>query len=381
MSQQKVYKKGEFLFREGDKISHLVFIQSGSVSVCLTRGKKNLDLFQLAANQLMGEMALFGQSTHGFSAVATAETKTFEVTVDAMKQQYESAPQLFKMTIKSLSERLKQAITEVRSVRMEKDASPCPEDQVPKVFGTIFHAASHKGLKQKDGKVEINWSLLRQYSLRVFAESLKRLEQACHVLVKLKLAEYTMGKAPDNPDGPDEIQTISFHNLSTVEAFFEFYQYYYFKGGKSEILKPDDVVVQLVELILKLSEPLTVDRFGLVSVEFSKLSEIVKAEMNATLNNDHFSRMENKGAMTKRRTVGDVVHIEFEPKELKNIFFSWKILREIEKWNEKGFVDLDEKEEKKIKKGESACPQCGSGIKETQKFCAECGSSLTAKAA
>lgn len=381
MSQQKTYKKGEFLFREGDKITHLIFIQTGSVSVCLTRGKKNLDLFQLAANQLMGELALFGQSTHGFSAVATAETKTFEVTVDAMKQQYESAPQLFKMTIKSLSERLKQAITEVRSARVEKDASPCPEDQVAKVFGTIFHAASHKGIKQKDGKVEIHWSLLRQYALRVFGESLKRLEQACHVLVKLKLAEYTMGKAPDNPDGPDEIQSISFLNLLTVEAFFEFYQYYYFKGGKSEILKPDEVVVQLVELILKLSESLTVDRFGMVYVEFAKLAELVKAEMGTTLNNDHFARMENKGAMTKRRTVGDAVQIEFEPKELKNIFFAWKILREIEKWNEKGFVDLDEKEEKKIKKGESGCPQCGAGVKEAQKFCAECGASLGAKAA
>lgn len=368
MSQQKVYKKGEFLFREGDKISHLVFIQSGSVSVCLTRGKKNLDLFQLAANQLMGEMALFGQSTHGFSAVATAETKTFEVTVDAMKQQYESAPQLFKMTIKSLSERLKQAITEVRSVRMEKDASPCPEDQVPKVFGTIFHAASHKGIKQKDGKVEINWSLLRQYSLRVFAESLKRLEQACHVLVKLKLAEYTMGKAPDNPDGPDEIQTISFHNLSTVEAFFEFYQYYYFKGGKSEILKPDDVVVQLVELILKLSEPLTVDRFGLVSVEFSKLSEIVKAEMNATLNNDHFSRMENKGAMTKRRTVGDVVHIEFEPKELKNIFFHGKYFVRSKNGMKKVSLISMKKRKRKSKKAKAPALNVALALKKRRNF-------------
>ncbi len=380
MSQQKTYKKGEFLFREGDKISHLIFIQSGSVNTCLNRGKKNLDLFQMSTNQLLGEMALFGQSTHNFSAIAATETKTFEAPVDAMKEQYEAAAPLFKITIKSLSERLKLALSEVRSSRMEKDASPCAEDQIAKVFGTLFHASSHKGEKQKDGKVEMPWLQLKQYSMRVFGESPKRLEQACHILVKLKLAEYSMGKAPDNPDGPDEIQAVTFKNLSIVEGFFEFYQYHYFKSGKSEILKPDETVSQLVESILKLAEPLTPDRFGLVQVPFTQLAELAKFEIGLNLNNDHFTRMENKGVMTKRRSVGDVVQIEFEPKELRNIFFTWKILREIEKWNEKGFVDLDEKEEKKIKKGECACPQCGAGYKETQKFCAECGTNLVAKA-
>lgn len=381
MSQQKTYKKGEYLFREGDKISHLIFIQSGSVSTCLIRGKKNFDLFQLAANQLLGEMALLGQATHAFSAVATAETKTFEATVEEMKEQYETAPQLFKITIKSLSERLKLALADVRSSRMEKDSSPCPEDQVAKVFGSIYHTSAHKGVKEKDGKVEIVWSQLRQYTLRVFGESPKRLEQACHILVKLKLATYTMGKAPDNPEGPDEIQAITFNRLPVVEAFFEFYQYYYFKGGKSEILKPEESIMLLVEQILKLAEPLPPDRFGIVSVPFPQLAEVVKTELNLNLNNDHFTRLENKGAMTKRRTVNDVVQVEFEFKELKNLYFSWKILREIEKWNEKGFVDLDEKEEKKLKKGESACPQCGTGVKDSQKFCAECGASLSAKVA
>lgn len=381
MSQQKVYKKGEFLFREGDKVANLIFIQTGSVSLCLTRGKKNLDLFQLGANQLMGEMSLFGQPTHYFSAIATAETKTFEVAVDAMKQQYESAPQLFKMTIKSLSERLKQAMVEVRSSRMEKDASPCPEDQVAKVFGTIYHTISHKGEKDnKTGHYQMPWIMFRQYSQRIFGESLKKLEQACNLLVKLKLAEYVMGKSPEDPDGPDQIQELTIKDPSTVEAFFEFYQYYYFKGGKSEILKPDDMVVQLVSQMLKLTENVNPDRFGLVSIEFPKLAEHIKNEMGLSLNNDHFTRMENKGAMTKRRTIADIVRVEFEQKELRNIFFSWKILREIEKWNEKGFVDMDEKEEKKIKKGEATCPSCAATIKDTQKFCAECGFNLSATA-
>ena len=58
------------------------------------------------------------------------------------------------------------------------------------------------------------------------------------------------------------------------------------------------------------------------------------------------------------------------------IFLDTADLKEIEKWNEKGFVDVDEKEEKKMRKGENTCPQCSVVTKENQKFCGECGFSL-----
>ena len=223
-------------------------------------------------------------------------------------------------------------------------SSPCPEDLVAKVFGSIFHTVKHKGSKRKDGYMEIDWLMLRQYSQRIFSESFKRLEQACNILVKLKLANYEVGKAPDNPDGPDEIQKFIVYDLLPVESFFEFYQYYYFKYGKNEILKPDEFTISIVDTLLKFAAGKEIDRFGIVSLDFTELLDFVKSEVGIQLNNDHFSRLEQKGCMTKRRTIADVVKLEFEIKELKNILFTWKVLKEIEKWNEKGFVDLNEDE-------------------------------------
>ncbi len=100
-----------------------------------------------------------------------------------------------------------------------------------------------------------------------------------------------------------------------------------------------------------------------------------------TLNNDHFSRLEQKGVFVKRaaRTDGVVV-MQFEVKELSNVLKSWKVLREIEKWNEKGFIDLNEKEEvkKKLAPGAQACPQCQNEIAAQAKFCSECGYKVAA---
>lgn len=378
---QKVYKKGEFLFKESDKITNVVFIQSGGVNVCLVRGKKTLDLYQVGSQAILGESSFNGQATHLYSAIATAETKTLEVPVDTIKAQLEAGPQLFKMAIKSLTDRLKASFMEMKSSRLEKDAAPCPEDQVAKVFGSIFHTVKHKSTRRKDGQLEIEWHMLRQYSQRIFGESLKRLEQACNLLVKLKFASYEMGKSPDNPDGPDEIQKFIVADLLPVESFFEFYQYYYFKYGKTELLKPDDFSTSLVESFLKIAKGKEVDRFGVVSLEFLPLVESVKADTGIQLNNDHFARLEQKGCMTKRRTIANVVRVEFEVKELTNLLFAWKVLKEIEKWNEKGFVDPNEKEEKKAKKAENSCPQCAAAITPQQKFCGECGYQLQANKA
>ena len=379
---QKVYKKGEVLFKDGDKVQNISFIQSGSVNQCLIRGKKNIDLFQLSTNQVLGELSLLGHPTHLTGAIATTETKTVEIPIETLKSQFEGAPPVMKMFIKSVLERLKLATNELRSMKVSTDSSPCPEDVVPQIFGAIFFTALHKGAKEdKSPTLTVEWGMMRSYCQRVMGQSLKRLEQASNVLVKLKLASYEMGKLPEDPEGPDVILRIKFPQISVIEAFFEFYQYYHYKPGKGDILKYDDFCAQLMEIFVAEGEKVTPDRFGVVSVEFNTLSEIIKEKMGINFNNDHFSRLEMKGVLAKRRTVDNKVRMEFELKEYQNISFSWRILRELDKWNEKGFVDMDEKEERKAKKATGpACPQCAADLSPQAKFCSECGHKVVAAA-
>lgn len=379
MSNAKTINKGEFVFKEGDKVQSLILIQSGAVQLCISRPKKNIDLATVGAGQIIGEQALLG-GVYPYSALATTETKIVELPGDLYKQLVDGAPQVLKVVVKSLTERMKTALTEVRGFKAEKDPAPCPEDQVAKVFGSIFHTCNHKGEKddKNPGKVTIEWSFLRQYSQRVFGESLKRLEQAANILVKLKIARYEMGKAPDNPDGPDEIQKLHVDDLAAVEAFFEFFQYYYFKGGKTDLLKSDEMATNFLLHFLKIGETLTPDRFGAVSIEYSKVIESFKDDLGVNLNNDHFSRLEAKGLFLKRQPRTDgTVWLSFELKEFQTTAKIWRILREIEKWNEKGFVDIHEDETKAKKKtGAPSCPQCAIEVAPQAKFCHECGHKL-----
>jgi hypothetical protein len=383
MSNVKTIKKGEYLFKEGDKIQFVHQIQQGAVSICMIRPKKNIELFLVGVGQVLGESALQGATTQPFSAIANVETKVLEVPVEFFKQQADTASPMLKILLKSLGDRLKLTTAEVRSYKMEKDSAPCPEDQIAKIFGSLFHAANHKGQHdEKDkNKVSIDWTMMKQYAQRVFTESPKRLEQAICVLVKLKLAAFEVGKAPDDPEGPDQIQKVHFNDISAVEAFFECYQYYYFKGtGKAENLKTDDMSMNMLTQFLAISEGLQPDRFGVVAIEYSKAIERFKTDMGINLNQDHFARMEQKGVFAKRQAKADgTVMLQYELKEFQTTLKIWKILREIEKWNDKGFVDLNEDDAKAKKKSDGpSCPSCAAPLTAGAKFCSECGAKTAA---
>lgn len=379
----RVVKKGEYLFKEGDKIQNIQLVQSGAVTACISRPKKNIDLMNLGTSQVLGEQALSGANTYTYSAIATTETKVVEIPVDAFKQVVENSPQMIKVLVKSLIDRSKTLLSDVKSGKMEKDSSPCPEDQVAKIFGTVFHTAHHKGTKdEKDAnKVQVEWTTYKQYSQRIFGESPKRLEQALCVLVKLKLAEFEMGRPPEDPEGPEQIMKVTLMDLPAIEAFFEFYQYYYFKGGaKSEVLKTDETCSNLLNGFISVCEGLEPDRFGVVSLDYQKTLERFKVDFGINLNSDHFARLEQKGIFCKRqaRQDGQVV-LQFELKEFKTTQKIWRILKEIDKWNEKGFVDMTEDEQKAKKKAEGpSCPACQASIQPQAKFCSECGHKLAA---
>lgn len=377
MSNIRTVKKGEVVFKEGDKIQNLFLIQSGAVNLCLQRPKKNIEIGQIGVNSVLGETALIGAPTFSFAAIATVETKLLEIPLDVYKSQIEATQPPLKVLIKSLGERLRSALNDVKAARLEKDASPCPEDRVATIYGSIFHTTNHKGEKNKEGVTTIDWTLLRQYTQRVFAQSPKQVEQAITLLVKLKLAQFEMGRNPDDANAPEEIQKVKFMNLGLVENFFEFYQYYYYKPGKTDILKVEDSQVNLLKNILTCAEGATPDRSGIVTIEYAKLIERFKTEWNITLNNDHFGRLEQKGLFAKRaaRADGQTV-LQFELKEWQNVLFIWKVLKEIDKWNEKGFVDLNEKEEVKKSSTGPTCSKCGATTTTDAKFCSECGNKL-----
>ena len=378
MSTVKTFKRGEALFKEGEKALSIYLIHSGSVQLQLQRQKQTIDICTLGKAQIAGEHALSGAATHPHTAIATSEVNAVELPVEALKKQVEEFPQMQKVLVKSMTDKLKLVMKDFQSMKLERDTTPCPPEQTAKIFGTVFHVVKSKGeaIKDKPNHLRANWNLCKQYAQRVFLESPKRLQMAVNVFVKLGWAKYEMQKPEDNPEGTEEIFAVVFEDLPIVEQFFEFYQYYHFKGGKQDLLKTDDRMILLVRSLLEFAATATPDRHGAVRLEYGKVLEHVKATLGVQLNNDHWSVLENKGLFVKRNTATEGgVFLHFDLKEFERTEKIWRVLREVERWNEKGFVDPNEKpvEPKKAQKAGPCCPACSHVYEGAPKFCSECG--------
>lgn len=382
MSTVKVFKKGETLIKEGEKAQTVLFIQSGSVGVHLVRQKTTIELYMLGSSQIVGEHALSGATTHPHTAIAMSEVKAIELPVDGVRAAMDTAPQLVKLLAKSLTDKLKVITNDHKSMKLERDNTPCPPDQTAKIFGTVFHVSRSKGETGKDGVIKVPWPLAKQYAQRVFLESPKRFENAVNVFVKLGMAKYEMVKNEEEPEAPEEIGFVHFNDLPAVEQFFEFFQYYHFKGGKTDLLKTDERVIQMVQILVELGAAEQMDRFGAVRLDYAKVVDAFKEKMGIALNGDHFTVMEQKGVFVKRQSGDKGIVLQFDFREFERTLKVWKVLREVERWNEKGSVDPNEPvvDPKKNAKAGPECPACRSPLEGSPKFCPECGHKLAAAA-
>jgi len=114
MSGVRVLKKGEFLFKEGDKIQTIYVVQSGQLSQCIVKNKKNIDLMSIGAGYVFADLFVLGVQTYSYSVMATQEAKVAEIPIEVFKPQYETLHQVHKSFIKSLSEKLKWSLNEVK---------------------------------------------------------------------------------------------------------------------------------------------------------------------------------------------------------------------------------------------------------------------------
>lgn len=384
-SSLKVIKKGQYLFKAGEKIQSVYVIQSGQINLCLQKNNKILDIMTVGNGFVFADLIVLGTSLYLYSGLAQQEVKVTEIPIDVFKAQYESMSPLNKSFIKTMADKLKWTLSEIKNSKQEKSGVPCSEESVPRVFGSIFHVLNHKGLKEGD-RAKIDWHTLRNYSQRIFGESLKRVEQITQVLVKLKQAQYIMGKDPNSTetDAQIEIQGFEVYNLAALESFFEFYQYYYYKGGKSELLKYDESCYNTLRILLLSYAGLQPDRFGTVSKNFNDVVENFK-EYGINLGNGHFTALENKGLFCKRKNNTDgKVELQFDVKEFRTQNDIWSLIKEIDRLNEKGLVDMTEIDEGPKKKvaagggfaGGIECEQCHSNIVPESKFCSECGAKV-----
>ncbi|MBK8203319.1 MAG: zinc ribbon domain-containing protein [Bdellovibrionales bacterium] len=198
------------------------------------------------------------------------------------------------------------------------------------------------------------------------------------ILKKLGKAEIHLEK---NEDEIDEIVAITLTDVSLIEDFAEFYQYNLYKPGKSEIIYVDAMALKVATALVEVGKDENVDFRGAVKINYEVILRQVKDQFKFDLKTLHLDSLEKKGLFVKRQPNDKgQVFLSYDKVEFNNMLRYWQIISEIDKWNQKGFVDLKEQAEKvsEVSGDESHCPSCDGPVSNQQKFCPGCGFKLMA---
>jgi CRP-like cAMP-binding protein len=340
--QAKKYRRGDVIFAPGPGASSIYILQSGLVSVCVL--KEGCAQIQLVRPwQILKEDALMTGPASGTTAIALKDSQVLEVPVDIVRSLVSAAPAPFGVLFKGLLERLKSASTELRSLRTNRGAQPCHPDLTAKVFGVIFYTARYVGKKEGE-TVVASWKALKTYAVETFHEEETTLEEAIYALMKLGYAKPRTEKAEEAKKIPlsDQWTEVCFSNMTQIEAFFDFYQNYHFKGGYAALLKTHEKSTELTQALVRLADNYKVDRAGMVTMPYKATVDTLKETFGKGFEADQIFRLEQKGLMIKRTTTQDGGVLSFYKPEFEQMLLNWKVLKEVEQWNDKGFVQLPE---------------------------------------
>lgn len=402
MDNAKKLKKGDILYKEGDLPQTVYLIQSGKIGLMHERSGKRLEVTSLGASQVLGENGLLSTARHPFTAEALQESKYLEVPIELMKQQFEKSPPGIKLLVKSLVEEVRQARQQMKMSKMEGEKSPCPQASIHRVFTMMHLIARHIGKRESQLKEEakkefarreepvkddaknvgaqvdpliVSWTAYKLYATRFFGESGQRLRHLMDLLLKLKMAELKIAK---NEEGEEELAEVRLLDIQACEDFAEFYQYHLFKGSRAEAIYVDPLALKVARAIYEISALAEIDHKGASKLDYAVVLAECKSKYGIDLKNTHLDVLERKGLFVTRQSFDDGrVVLAFDRPEFGKMAKFWGIIHEIDKWNEKGFVDLNEKDEPSAVAGH-ACPQCQTPFDDKAKFCGNCGAKLAA---
>ena len=371
-------KRGEILFSEGDKADFAFLLQNGRITLYLLRNQKKIPVGQVKAGSFAGFEGFFGSTKYPMSAEADIPSDVIEVPVAAIRPQIEASSNILKTVTKSICEQLRLAQADIKSLRMEQDNSPCPQMFIPRVFGAINLIARRSGKVGSEGELTVAWTTMRILATRVFLESHVRTENCLKLLMKLGYVNLVYTK---NEDDQEVLDTVVIKDIQTIEDFCEFYQYHLFKPGHSEVIYVDKLANTVAKAFLKMTEGQEADRLGTAKLDFNQVVTSLKNDFEVNFNPTLINLLEKKGLFMKRSSSEEnskEVTISFDKKEYQNICKFWNLIDEIDKWNLRGMIVMQEEQAKPAASGagKESCSQCQAKVQQSQNFCPQCGQKL-----
>ncbi len=104
--ERRFIPKGQNVIREGDYSHEAYLIQSGEVSVYVTKGDEQVELARLDAGQIVGEMAFIFDGPRTASVKATTDTNLIVISRQQFQEKLKESDPTVRAIVQMLSKRI-----------------------------------------------------------------------------------------------------------------------------------------------------------------------------------------------------------------------------------------------------------------------------------
>ena len=118
-ANDKYFRPGQYLFREGEPSRCMFLIRKGTVSVRKVKGAAYVEVGRAYSNEVLGELSFFDRLPRSAAAVALTEVEVLEISFDSLDKIYVGVPDYLKTIIACVADRLRKANDTIK--RLQKN--------------------------------------------------------------------------------------------------------------------------------------------------------------------------------------------------------------------------------------------------------------------
>lgn len=141
-------KAGEDLFKEGEMSDGMYIVRSGDVSVYLNRNGTTINLAQLTAGAMIGEMALFENKPRSASAKATSDCEITKISKNDFARLTKQIPKWFVTLMIALSSRLRETNQRLQEAEDQNPVSSLTLDSSYRILMLVKLLWYKEGIKE-----------------------------------------------------------------------------------------------------------------------------------------------------------------------------------------------------------------------------------------
>lgn len=228
MSTSKKIAKDAYLFREGDAPDAMYIIKSGSFAITKTKGNSEVILAEIAAGQMVGEMAIFDRKARSANVKAIKDSEVVSLPYDALEKQLDAVPVWIKAIMRTLNENLREANKKIKILEStDTEQDRFPPHVVNKMLSLINLVGAKFGQKDENGGVTIPANKLRNFTIQIFQEPTNKMEA-----MQNALKELGMFVVEDLGEGRKKLVNLK---PDFLVEFVDWYNEWLFKPDKDKI--------------------------------------------------------------------------------------------------------------------------------------------------